>query len=280
MINRGQKYREQIKQLKKLRHRIDKTAYHKLMNEISKEYAVSIKSIYRHMKERYPGVRKHRSDIGRVRGSRITKTEIKVVEEIMNNAGKLKTAKEKIKELTGKNICQPRLNRVRKKIEKKALTPALSRRERVKDIPISMFGKNAKKMLEQMFELDLIGDEHFLKVKSPHGSIFVDKNDLKDIIMILSNSFNRNQFTDGKKLNLDRDELRKIRMMHLVEEQMNVARDNLDYKLVESLTRMLERIQTDIKLPDDFDTMLKVAKELKPDIASSELIELIKRISK
>lgn len=276
MKNRGQKYREQIKQLKKLRHRIDRTAYYKLMQNMCSEFAVSDKTIYRDMNKRLPGIRKHRNDIGRVRSSRVTKTEIKVVEEIMSNANRLKKAKDKIKELTGKNICQPRLNRVRKAIEKKIKDKS----GKTNDVQISMFGKNAKQMLEQMFELDLIGDEHFVKLKSPHGSIFLDKNDLKDIIMILANSFNRNQFADSKKLNLDRDELRKIRMMHLVEEQMNVARDNLDYKLVESLTRMLERVQTDIKLPDDFDTMLKVAKELKADIASSELIELIKRISK
>lgn len=261
---RGNKYKEAIERLKELRanYKITrlqdyKIKYLKLMENICKDFSISEKTVYRDMKKKIPGLRKNRYDQGKCK-TRVSNKEIKIFEEVIM-AGNLK-AEAKVKA----NVSQRKVKRITDKIK--------SQSKVIDKNAESTFGKEAKKFFENIFDFNLIAPNKGIKLKG----FLVPKEDLKDIILILANAYNRQCFADEKKLKVSRDELRNIFMHNLVEEQMMLARDTQDYKMIESITRMLDRLNENEKLPDDFETMLKVCKELKPDISREELISLIK----
>lgn len=277
MKYRGKTYEDNIKRLKalraemKIRGRKSEVGiqYKKLMEKICKKFSISEKTVYRDMNKRVPGLRKTRADSGKYK-SRITKNEVKIAEEIMR-AGKTK------KEAASKaKVSQKKMKRISEKIQK-AEAGARKSDE-------SMFGKEAKKFFEKFFEFDLIAPEKGVRIRSSSSAgrvdFIVQKEDLKDIILILANAYNRQCFADEKKLKVSRDELRNMMMHQLVEELMMLARDAQDYKMIESITRMLDRLNEDEKLPGDFDTIIKICKELKPDISASDVIELIKKVAR
>ncbi len=264
MKNRGELYREKITELKKLRHK-DSDEYFNLMKDVEKQYGISKKTIYRDMNKKVPGLRKRRNDLGTIK-SRITKNEILIAEEIMSSGKQIKKAKEIIEKKTSKKISQRKMGRIKE--------AAMNKEEN----NFSVFGGEAKKFFENIFEYDLISPEKGIPLKYNGVSFIVKKDDLRDIIMILSNAYNRGCFEDKNKLKLDRSSLRNVMMQHLIEDLMKVASDASDFKLVESLTRMIDRMNVDSQLPADFETVLKVCKELKADISKDDVINIIKKV--
>lgn len=271
MINRGNKYREAIQELKKLSGRKNLSTkrseageqYKKLRDKICKNFSISVKTVYRDLRRKVPGLRKNRSDRGKYK-SRVSNNELKVYEEIIMAGKSHSKAKEKAKISNRKSL------RIREKLS----TPSGGKNNAGKESE-SMFGKNAKIFFEKIFDFDLIAPEKEIKIKN----FSVPKEDLKDIILVLANAYNRQCFADKNKLKVSRQELRDMMMHHLVEEQIVLARDAMDYKMIESITRMLDRLNEDKKLPDDFATIIKLCKELKPDINENEIVRLIKKVS-
>ncbi len=265
MKDRGNLYRGKVNELKKLRHK-DRDRYNDSIISVCKEYNISKKTIYRDMNKKVPGLRKRRNDLGTVK-SRITKNEILIAEEIMSTGKQIKKAKEIIEKKTLRPISQRRMERIKK--------AAINKEEN----NFSVFGGEAKKFFENIFEYDLISPEKGIPLKYNNVSFIVKKDDLRDIIMILSNAYNRGCFDDKNKLKLDRSSLRNVMMQHLIEDLMKVASDSSDFKLVESITRMIDRMNIDNQLPADFETVLKVCKELKADISKDDVINIIKKVA-
>jgi hypothetical protein len=263
---RGAAYERAIEELKALRALMKlrgqkseaKDLYIGKMREIAREFSISEKTVYRDMRKKIPGLRKTRNDQGKVRSKLNPGTKEKA-EELMKAGKTKKDVKKRLR------ISEKKLARISRGTEAGAETGT------------SKFGVSAKKFFETLLEYDLIGPDKGISVKSPNGRFIVHKDDLKDVILILTNAYNRQCVAEEKKLKFDRTELRSAMMEHLIEEQMRLAKESADYKLVEALTRMIDRLKEDAALPDDFGTIMKVCQELRPQISQMEVIAAIKK---
>lgn len=270
---RGESYRRAIEELRALqasaritpphhplkRKRTD--AYNHAKRRICKQYRISIKTLYRDLHKPVPGLRKRRNDRGKIR-RRNYHTLIRKVDELMRAGKTQKDIKSRLK------LSEKRMRRARKKIAESDVRPIRS-----------MFGSEAKKFLQKLFQLDLIAPDRGIALHYKGMGITVGREDLKDVCLILANAYNRQCHAEEKKLKVDRSQLRTAMMHHLVEELMQLAKEQADYKLVESLTRMLDRLKEETQLPADFETMVRVCQELKRDIAREEVIALIKKVA-
>lgn len=270
MKYRGHEYAEAIRRLKELKAEMllrgrkshAREQYKTMMKQMEKTFGVSDKTIYRDMRKRVPGLRKTRNDAGKVR-SRITADQRQKAEEMIKAGQTRENVKQQLQ------LSERKMQRMRR----------ISSSILLQKGEVSKFGGEAKKFFEKLFDYDLIAPKKGIALKHNGVTFIIRKEDLDDIILILANAYNRACFAEEKKLKLDRGELRTAMMHHLVEDQMRLAYAGADYKLVESLTRMLDRLNEDAKLPDDFETMVKVCQELKPDIGREQVIALIKKVS-
>lgn len=265
MKYKGKTYEQKINELKKLRH-VDRAKYFKLMFEIAQHYDISVKTIYRDINKPVPGLRKKRSDAGIIK-NKLTESEISFAEEIMKTGKPIKKAKEVIEQKTKKKVSTRKMQRIRNEAVKKP------------DSDKTQFGNEARKFFNRLFEYDLIAPARGIELKYKNVSFIVNKEDLRDVIMILTNAYNRAVLVDDKKMKLDRNQMRKIMLHHLIEEQMRIASESADSKLVESLTRMIDRLEVEQKIDANFKVLETICKTLKPDISRSDIIELIKKQS-
>lgn len=272
MKYKGKAYEEKINRLKELRH-TDRTAYYVLMFKIEKQYGISVKTIYRDMTKKIPGLRKKRTDAGSVKNP-ITQHEIEIAEEIMKSGKTIKKAKQVIENKTGKKTSTRKMQKIRNEAAK--LARCSNGHKGTRD---SIFGNEARKFFEKLFELELIAPAKGIEMKYNDVSFIVNKEDLRDVTMILANAYNRSVLVDDKKMKLDRNQMRKIMLHHLIEDQMRIAAESADSKLVESLTRMIDRLEVEQKIDANFTVLETICKTLKPDITRSEIIELIKKMS-
>lgn len=279
MMYRGKKYEDAIRKLREAKAEAKakstdnaRTNYKLLMEKVCDEFSISEKTIYRDMNKPVPGMRKNRNDRGKYR-TKITDEEILKAEEIMKAGRTKKVVKDKLK------VSNRKMKRINKEVQKSEVQSSKS--------DASQFGNEAKVFFEKLFEMDLIAPAKGIQMedgkwKMDDGNNFtfiISKADLDDIILILSNAYNRSCFANDKKLKVGRDQLRSMMMHHLIEDQMRLAQESRDYKMIEAITRMRDRMDEGGKLPDDFETILKVCKELKPDISKEDLIELIKKVA-
>jgi hypothetical protein len=271
MQYRGKKYEEAILKLKEMnanykmrRLKEFKDQYHSFMKKICDEFSISEKTVYRDMIKPVPGLRKNRNDRGKFR-TKITEEEILKAEEIIMAGKSKKTVKEKLE------VSNRKMKRINEKLE--------DTKNDKRETEETRFGFEAKEFFNKLFEIELIAPGKGIKLVYNDVNFIVSKDDLNDIILILSNAYNRACFSDNKKLKVSRDELRNMMMQQLVEDQMKLAQSSRDYKMIEAITRMRERMNENATLPDDFETILKVCKELKPDLSKEDLIGLIKKVS-
>lgn len=264
MKYKGVEYEAAIKQLKKL-NKTNVAKYKELLHEVMEKYGVSYITVRRHMKQRVPGLRKTRTDSGKNK-TKLTHKEKQMTGELIAQGKSVQIIKEIVESKTGKKMSMRKANKLKEAAS-----------EHVPETEATSFGNEAREFFNQLFEYDLIAPEKGIKCKFKSVSFIVKKEDLHDIILILSNAYNRSVFEDEKKLKANRDEIRKALIQHLIEDQMRLAKEGGDYKLVEAITRMIDRLKEDSKLPDDFDTVVKVCRLIKPALSESDVIELIKR---
>jgi CRISPR/Cas system CSM-associated protein Csm2 small subunit len=280
MKYRGKEYEEAIKALKQLSAEMKirgrkseiRNQYVKAMKKVCEQFGLSKKTIYRDMRKRVPGLRKTRNDAGKVR-SPLKPLNRQKAEEMISAGHTREFVKQQLK------LSERKMKRMREKAKSRGRSKTrLVERSEIKGQK-SMYGIEARKFFEKLFDYNLIAPSKGIALKHNGVSFLIGKEDLDDIILILSNAYNRFCFAEEKKLKLDRGKLRTALMYHIVEDQMRLAKEGADYKLVEALTRMLDRLNEDAKLPDDFETMVKVCQQLKHDIGREEVIEIIKKVS-
>jgi len=265
MKYRGNQYELDIKKLKSLKVR-DKAAYKAFMITVCDQHGVSEKTVYRDMCKRVPGLRKTRKDQGKDK-TPVKKKELVLADELLSSGHNINKTKEVIMAKTGKKISGRKMSKIVEVVKDSAPS----------DNTESNFGFEIKAFLEKIFEFDLIAPDKGIKLKYRTFSFSVKKDDIKDIIMIISNAYNREQFATKHKLALDRDELREHMILQLIEEQIRLANASGDLKAVEALTRMHDRMKQNVDINSDFKTLQKIARELKPDITTAELVSLIKK---
>ncbi|MDI6804630.1 MAG: hypothetical protein QME58_12435 [Bacteroidota bacterium] len=260
---KGRTYAKRINELKSLRH-IDRPEYYKLMAEIEKCFGISVKTIYRDMNKPVPGLRKVRSDRGALKNP-ITKNELAIAEEIMKSGKTIKKTRKVIEAKTNKKVSTRKMQKIRTEAAKQ------------KGSRNSLFGNEARKFFEKLFEYELIAPGRGVEMKYEDVSFIVNKEDLRDVIMILTNAYNRAVLVDDKKLQLDRNQMRKVMLHHLIEDQMRIAAESADGKLVESLTRMIDRLEVEQKIDVNFEVLENICKSFKPEITRSDVVELVKK---
>jgi len=240
-----------------------KEKYREKMEFIENNFGLSKKSIYRDIRKKNPSVRKIRTDKNKIKSKPDKKESVMILEAI--KSGKtLEKARQVVEEITGKKVSYVKSKRI-------DVDGA--------DIKESSYGNEFRKAIEKMFKYELIAPEKEIEIKLGGYKFTITKEDAGDIIMILTNAYNRWQKHNELDLPLDRDLLREHMLMHLFEEQLRIAQDQRDLKNVELLTRIYERMRSDFNMNSDFAVFEKCMRELKPGITREEVISIIKRNS-
>lgn len=261
-LKRGAQYVNDIERLRKYKA-VDKQKYFELFAAIEVKYGISCKTIYRDMKKKVPGLVKTRTDAGKLKSFMPAKAR-KIVSEVVR-AGKTKMEAVKVAEkVTGKRI-----------------SGRVAQRTKPVDIIESSFGGDVKTFLEEICGYELIAPDAGIKLRHNSFSFIVNKEDLGDIILILTNAYNRQADTAGSdKLPLDKNELFRAKIFQLLEYNIKLAEASADLRSLESITRMYNSIQEDHDLGADFEIVYRICSALKPGISRTEIISLIKQFAK
>lgn len=266
----NQQLYKDIKILKRLSKLKNKSKYLKLKEELRIKYKVTIRTIENYMNKKYPGKRKSRTDAGKLR-NKVTQKEKRIAKELLSNGTDINQAQNIIEMETGKDVSNRKMGNIRKAIEPELTGPA------PEDTQPSNFGDKCKDMFEKLFELKLIAPGYGIKIKVNGRNFTIPREDVEDVCLILANAYNR---TAGSTFKVDREQLLRQRLFHLVEQQIRLAvSEKLNSKDVESMIRQFKNLQQDIELDANIRTVEKICKELKPDITWSEIGALIKKFT-
>ena len=258
---------EDIKKLRELRKLKDKTKYNELKVVVCKRHNVTARTVENWLNKRVPGLRKSRSDSGKDR-VKVSTSEKKIAAELLLQGKKVSKMKEIIEKKTGGKISNAKMNKIRDKAETEILTGDTEEME-------SNFGDKAKEMFEKLFELDLIAPEAGLKIRVHNTSFIIRREYIEDICLILANAYNN---IVEVKYKVDRNEVLKVKIMHLIEQQVRLAMSGLvDVKTIEAITRMFDKMTEQAEIDINIQVVEKVCKELKKDITLSEIISLLKK---
>jgi len=254
-------YQKDINRLKELKA-TDKNKYLAERELVAQKYNKSIRTIQRDMKKDKI-VRKPRSDSGKPRKNLTDKDKIMLTEARASG----KTKKEAVKiveEKTGKKIS----NRVASRTEPKLATDKST-----------MFGDEAKKFFEKFFEYDLIAPENGIKFKYKNVSFILDKEHCQDIILTLVDAYNR-AADEQNRLQLDRNKYLRSQIFNLISYQVSLAKISGNINDLDRIVRMYQKMEVDYgNISPDLDLLIKVCREIKPDITEDEIFSLIKKLS-
>ena len=260
ILMRGNKYIGDIRQLRSLKIK-DKPAYKAFFRTIMEEYGISQRTLYRDMKsKKTPGLRKVRKDSGKFK-SKMTLRQKRIMSEALES-GLTKLEAVKLAE-----------EKARKKISAR-----VAFRTKPVNVPHTNFDDNIKPFLEKMCGYMLMSPKSAIKLKLGKLSFNVIKEDLSDIILILTNSYNRSN--ENNSIPLDKNELFRKKIFQLLEYNIKLAEESCDLKSLESITRMYNSIQEEHDLGTDFELVYKLCSALKPGISRQEIISMIKQYSK
>ena len=257
-LPRGQHYVDDIRKLVSLRHK-DHKAYESLKKTIMEEYSVSQRTVYRDMKDRIPGLRKVRKDSGKLKSNMSPKAKAIMSEVIFS--GKTKNEALKIAEkITGKKV-----------------STRVAARTKPVNVKNTNFDKDIKPFLEKICGYNMMSPNAGIKLKLGTLPFIVNKEDLSDIILILTNAYNRSNESAG--LPLDKNELFRKKIFQLLEYNIKLAEASSDLRSLESITRMYNSIQEEHELGSDFEIVYNICAALRPGISRQEVISMIKQHS-
>lgn len=269
------KYQEDLQLLLKLG--INTNAKNEFRKKMSDEHKVSLKTIYRDEKKMSEGkfilARKVRTDRGKLK-VKPTARAVKLMRELKESGKKLKEAIPIITSITGERISARTKTKISNKLRK-----TKDENTGNNSTEVSEFGGEIKKFLEEHFNLDKIAPTKSVKVRLGKYSFCISKNEIRDIILILSNAYN-NSNNGEDKLKVDRIELLKMKIYHLLEDHIRVAEANMDTKQLESITRQYNMLKDkDREITANIKVFENCMKEIKPNISFEEIYDLIKKHS-
>ncbi len=261
------KFDEKIKKLKALQ-KTKPEAYKELFKEIELTYGISDKTIYRKMKRKNPAKRKKRSNAGK-EVNPVKAKEKNIAAELLQSGTTQKEAGKIIEMKTGKKVSTRKLAKIVS--EAKTVTP---------DKP-TVFGKNIQDFLERYFELIYWSEDRTKPIKLGTFKFEISKEDVNDIVRILTNAYNLYAEANGKKLlALDRLELLKSQIYSQFAYSVRVNQDIGSEKTLKLLVEMLDKLKPErIELKGDFETINKVLTELDPTLTLDQKIALIRKHS-
>lgn len=257
-LPRGQQYCDDVRKLVSLKVK-DKEAYWSFRKVIMEQHGVSGRTLYRDMNDKIPGLRKVRKDSGKLRSSMSLKAKA-VMSEVMLSGKTKGTALRIAEKVTGKKV-----------------STRVAARTKPVDVRNTNFDKDIKPFLEKLCGYNLMSPEAGIKLKLGRLPFIVNKEDLSDIILILTNAYNR--LNDSSGLPLDKNELFRKKIFQLLEYNIKLAEASSDLKSLESITRMYNSIQEEHELGGDFEVVYNICAALRPGISRQEVISLIKQNS-
>ena len=104
------------------------------------------------------------------------------------------------------------------------------------------------------------------------------KEDFNDVVMILSNAFNRTA-EDQNKLRLDRVQFMRSKLTQVLEDKIRIAKENASSEELERLMRMHQRLERKTDLTPNFKVVQKICRDLKPDISFDEIYSMVEKYS-
>lgn len=274
MKHKGINFINDIKQLKKMKAASYKDSkkkkeYIDQLLAVAKKHGVNKRTIYRELnkKDSKVGIRKTREDAGKVR-NRVTAAEKRIVTELVTAGKSKKDAVKEAEKILNKKISDRKSRKIKP-------SDKILESDEVK----TFFCDTALEFFERLFKYDLMGVNTGIRTKFKGVDLFLPKEDLHDILLIVTNAYNRKQ-PDNRKLKLDRNQLLKSRLFHLLEQQVRIAKESLDLKAAEAVVRMFERLEIEYKnLSPDLKTVEAICHELRPDITFEEIYSLIEKHS-
>ena len=262
-----------VLRLKKLRGKFDKTEYMREKKRIAEYYNVTQRSVENWMQAKVPGKRKSRSDSGKDR-VKVSRKEKKIVGELLSSGTPVAEVKAIAEEKTGGKISDRKLRKIRERVEEAEKVEEVKEVEEVEE---SNFGDKAKEVFRKIFEMDLIAPDRGIAMMVSGKKFVIPKCDLEDICLILANAYNRGA---GVKYRIDRDEMLKRKILHLIEQQVRMASaDVVDTKTIVQITMMYDKMLEKIEMDANIKCVENICKELKPDITFGEVVSLIKKYS-
>jgi hypothetical protein len=257
-LPRGKQYVDDVRKLVSLKVK-DHDAYWSFRKIIMDQHGVSERTLYRDMKDKIPGLRKVRKDSGKLKSSMSAKAKA-VMSEVLYS-GKTKTEALKMAEkVTGKKV-----------------STRVAARTKPVEVANTNFDKDIKPFLEKLCGYDLMSPKAGIKLKFGKLPFTVNKEDLSDIILILTNAYNRSNESAG--LPLDKNELFRKKIFQLLEYNIKLAEASSDLRSLESITRMYNSIQEEHELGSDFEIVYNICAALRPGISRQEVISMIKQHS-
>jgi len=245
--------------------------------KMSDEHGVSLKTIYRDEKLMSEGKfvlgRKVRDDRGKLK-VKPSRRAVKLMKELKESGRTFKESVPIITSITGEKIS----DRTKGKIAKKIIKEVTDIASEMQDEGVSEFGDEFKLFLEKYFKLDLIAPQKGIGLRFGKYKFVLQKHEVRDILMILGNAYNNSGVEN--KMKIDRVELLKIKIYHLLEEHIRMAEARMDTKQLESITRQYNMLrEKDREITANIKVFEKCIKEIKPDISFEEIYELIKKHS-
>lgn len=263
----NQQLNTDITSLKRLRKMRNRERYLQRKRIIANKYNVTIRAVELWLNQRMPGRRKGRNDADKPR-NKVMPKEKKLARELLSSGMEVKKAKNIIELETKKPVSTRKMNHIRDRVEKDLEIVPTETEE-------SNFGDRAKQLFEDLFEMKLIAPNHGVGIKVNGRRFVIPKEDIDDVCLILANAYNR---TAANKLKVDREQLLRQRIFHLIEQQVRLASsDIVNTKSIEAITRMYDRMIEKLELDANIRTVEKICKELKPDITWSEVGALIRK---
>lgn len=272
MLYKGKQFETDIRKLKELSATRKKNPkkntaeYMKFRDSLAAKYKVSLRAVQLWNKKKSAWNRKKRDDEGKVR-SRLPSGVTNKLNDLLDSNFSQKEAREIINNAAkGKKLSKRQLDRIlQSKEQPKKEEPA--------------YGDAFKEFLTNHFQLDYIPPQKGIKLKFKKFSFVVTRSDANDIIMVLSNAFNRSQFAQENKLKFDRNYLRRVRTWHIFEQLLTLATERLDQKTFNTLTLAMQRLEIDpAKFANpNFKTLESICKELKPDITFDEIYDMLEK---
>ena len=261
MKKKNNKYADRIRELKNYNVK-DKKKFNEELKNIMTEFGFSRATVYRDMNKKQPAMRKRRSDSGKVKNP-VTRNEQKIITEAML-AGRTK---------------QQAIAVAEEMLDEKISTRKGVRIETDAEVEITVFASEAKKFIDKILQLDLIAPEAGMYFKYKDIAFKVEKNYLEDIALILATAYN--QQAGAPLLAVDREQLVRSQLFHLIQEAMRVANDQFDIHLYRELSKMykdLKGVSSKI-MSTDFYVVERAMKFVKPDLTKEEIITIIKKFS-
>ena len=253
---KNKKYAERLQELKILRVK-DKRKFKIEMQKAIAEIGISRATLYRDLGKKNL-MRKSRSDAGKDR-TPVTLAEKKMMSELMLAGHTKQEAAKIIEERLGEKISTRKSVKIKTDVE----------------VDKSSFSSEAKKFIDKILELDLMAPEAGLYFKYKGIAFKVDKNYLEDVALILATAYND---TMGQPvLNVDREQMIRTQLFHLMQEAMRIANDNYDLKIYRELTRMYKDLKQSRagEVGTDFHVVEKAMKILRPDLTREEIISIL-----